>query len=387
MRITDAMTNSMLNSYLVKNKAAVYEIQQQTSSGVKVAKPSDGAGAYDRVISMRYTGTMIDQYQANSNRLQGDLLDMDAQLQKVQDQILRASEIVTSGGDGTKNPQDLVALGEEIDQILEDIAVLANSKNDGSSVYSGLRQDVDAYVVERNAEGHITAVTYQGSDETRKVEIAEGDYLSSTLVGSDVNSTNGIFQTSETDVFAHLINIRDRLMEGKNLAEPESFTVDPAADTLTVAGIYATGSSVTLESTESLPAGLSADTAYYVIRVSDTEIQLADSLANARAGIAIDLTDSGSGTLEITQTAAADMERDEEQIVNVLSRLGAYEERLKTSISALSKEESNLQTKLEKEESVDVAEAVTELYEKQAAYEAAMKVTSAAFGTSLLDYI
>ncbi len=387
MRVTDSMTNSMLSSYLVKNKAAVYDIQEQTSSGVKVSKPSDDAAAYDRIISMRYSGTMIDQYQTNCTRLQGDLLDMDAQLQNVQDQILRAAEIVTSGGDGTKNPEDLVALGEEINQILEDIVGVANTKNDGSSIYSGLRQDVDAYVVERDAEGNITSVTYQGSDETRKVEIADGDYLSSTLVGSDTTSTNGIFQTSETDVFAHLINIRDRLLAGENLVEPESFTADAAANTLTVAKVYSTGASVTLDSTESLPAGLSADTTYYVIKVSDTEIQLADSLANARAGIAIDLTDSGSGTLEITQTAAADLERDEEQLVNVLSRLGAYEERLKTNISALSKDESSLQSKLEGEESVDVAEAVMDLYEKQAAYEAVMKVTSTAFDTSLLDYI
>ncbi len=387
MRITDSMTNEMLTSYLLKNRSALYDIQEQTSSGKKVSTPSDDPGAYSLIIGMRYTGTMLDQYQTNCTRLEGDLLDMDANLQEVQDQVLRASEIVISGSDGTKNQEDLVALGEEINQILESIVGVANGKTDGSSVYSGLRQDVDAYVVQRNADGDITSVTYQGSEETRKIEIAEGEYLPATLVGSDLNGTNGIFQTAETDIFADLINIRDRLLAGENLAATESFTADPATDTLTIAGNYSTGASVTLESTENLPAGLSADTTYYVIRVSDTEIQLADSLANARAGVAIDLTDAGSGDLGITQTPLADIERDETQLMEVLSRLGAYEERLTLNVKMLSSKETTLQTKLEDEESIDIAEAAMELSAKQAAYQASMQVTSATWQISLMDYL
>lgn len=56
------------------------------------------------------------------------------------------------------------------------------------------------------------------------------------------------------------------------------------------------GDGVRLESTATLPAGLSTGTTYYVIPVNDTKIQLASSFANAWAGTAINITDAGSGT-------------------------------------------------------------------------------------------
>lgn len=50
----------------------------------------------------------------------------------------------------------------------------------------------------------------------------------------------------------------------------------------------------------SLPTGLSADTAYYVIVVDGSTIKLATSEANAVAGTAVNITAVGSGTITYT---------------------------------------------------------------------------------------
>jgi len=55
------------------------------------------------------------------------------------------------------------------------------------------------------------------------------------------------------------------------------------------------GDGVRLETTGTLPTGLSTATTYYVIPVSEAEIQLATTYANAFAGTAINLTSTGSG--------------------------------------------------------------------------------------------
>lgn len=68
----------------------------------------------------------------------------------------------------------------------------------------------------------------------------------------------------------------------------EQLTV-PANTTLT------TGARARLATTGTLPAPLALNTTYYAIRVDDTHIQLAASLAAAKAGTAIDLTDAGAG--------------------------------------------------------------------------------------------
>lgn len=77
--------------------------------------------------------------------------------------------------------------------------------------------------------------------------------------------------------------------------------VNVATDEITLDG---TGSPVTpythldevsLATTGTLPGGLSTGTAYFILRVSGTTLKLASSVANARAGIVVDLTSTGTG--------------------------------------------------------------------------------------------
>ena len=65
-----------------------------------------------------------------------------------------------------------------------------------------------------------------------------------------------------------------------------------AADTI----LTITGTRCTVSSGTTLPAGLAASTTYYMIYQSATTFKLASSLANALAGTAVDITDTGTGT-------------------------------------------------------------------------------------------
>lgn len=61
------------------------------------------------------------------------------------------------------------------------------------------------------------------------------------------------------------------------------------------------GSIVQVSSDDTLPAGLSAATDYYYVRLTRDEFQLAATLANALAGIVINITDAGTGTHTLTR--------------------------------------------------------------------------------------
>jgi hypothetical protein len=76
-----------------------------------------------------------------------------------------------------------------------------------------------------------------------------------------------------------------------------NFTANAGTDTLTHTNINLLNlSTVQVSSTTTLPAGLSAATNYFVIKVTDLTCKLATSYANAVAGTAIDITDAGTGT-------------------------------------------------------------------------------------------
>lgn len=74
-----------------------------------------------------------------------------------------------------------------------------------------------------------------------------------------------------------------------------------ATGLVTVASNFTTGEKVRLSSSGTLPAGLSAGTDYYAIRVGATSIYLASSRANAYAGTKVTFSDQGSGNHTITR--------------------------------------------------------------------------------------
>ena len=78
-------------------------------------------------------------------------------------------------------------------------------------------------------------------------------------------------------------------------------TANTSSDSLTLAKAknWQSGYSMMLTTDGSLPAPLAESTPYYLIRITDTVSQLAANSDDAQAGIAIDLTDLGYGSLTL----------------------------------------------------------------------------------------
>jgi flagellar hook-associated protein 3 FlgL len=387
MRITNEMSQRLMTQYLAEHSRSLYDLQAQVGSGKKVDRPSDDPTAYGRILGLRDDGARLDRFLANSQQLAGEYLTCDGILQQISAKLERVSEIVVSAGDSSLAPGDQQTHAAEIDLILEDLVGLANSQSDGSSRFAGLRSDSPAFTVTRDADGRITGVSYQGNTGVRQVELSDGLFAPANIAGADLAGEGGLFQTASVDLFADLIQLRDRLLAGENPAESETFTADPATDTLSVNKVYSTGCTVALSTDGTLCSGLAAERTYYVIKVSDTEIRLADSMADARAGVYVDLTDAGTGEHNIVQQSLADNERDLGHVLAQLSALGAREERLSVHTAFLQDLRLAGQEATDAVEAVDVAQAVTELTSRQVAYEAALRVTANLFDASLVNYL
>ncbi|MDD4601230.1 MAG: hypothetical protein PHQ46_09280 [Negativicutes bacterium] len=89
-------------------------------------------------------------------------------------------------------------------------------------------------------------------------------------------------------------------------------SVDPQTDIFTLANNdYASGRLMVIYTTGTPPAPLQKDTLYYLINTANpngsytTQFKLASSYENARNGIAIDITDAGSGSFKLSSMAQA----------------------------------------------------------------------------------
>lgn len=92
----------------------------------------------------------------------------------------------------------------------------------------------------------------------------------------------------------------------KNFEAREDVIVDWVTDIFTISGNqllvtkeFYTGEKVRCETTGILPSELTTNTDYYVININSTAIKLAETLENAYNGIAITITDAGTGTHQL----------------------------------------------------------------------------------------
>lgn len=128
--------------------------------------------------------------------------------------------------------------------------------------------------------------TYSGGDEQ---VWASGNY-------SDPDDGNKDWLVAATKTKAVIWTASEQLYVNYYNATLTAGSVHAGADTLTISShSFQTGDAVQVSTDDTLPAGLSAGTTYWVIDASSSSIQLATTYANAKAGTQIDITDQGAG--------------------------------------------------------------------------------------------
>ncbi len=150
---------------------------------------------------------------------------------------------------------------------------------------------------------------YGGSSAPSNFLLCDGTAVSrstyATLFGI-IGTTYGLGNGSTT---FNLPNLRNRVPLGAGTGTVVATFASRASNVITVTGLtnaanneFQTGQAVFYETTGTVITGLSDDTTYYVVRVSNTTFSLATSLANAQNGTVITLSGDGSGTQTFTKT-------------------------------------------------------------------------------------
>ncbi len=388
MRVSDEMILRMLASHLSATQKTLFTIQKRIASGRTVEYPHEDPSAFEIIRILRGDRAAVAQYQRNLDAAEKELLTTDNILQNVVNLFHRAHELAVRSGDGTLAVADRVAMGREVNHLLESLVALGNFSEGTLYRFGGLRSDTPPYrATDTNGDGLVDTVTYQGSLEVKPIEIGPGFYLPVTFPGSHRDGENALFQTRATDLFLTLIALRDVLLAGRSAMAGETFTVDPGTDVLTVAGVYRTGTAVMVSSTGNLPTGLMPNTVYYAIEMP-SGIRLAATLEDARNGVALDLVDSGSGEHTVTPQIVAQMSEALDHLTALLSAVGAREEACTFQREALLNQETLLTQALERVESLDLAKAAVELTSQQTAYEAAARASALLLHSpTLLDFL
>ena len=206
-RVTQGiMINQSLRD-LSSQTRGVLKLQKQLATGLKVNAPSDDPLSARRSINVRTSMSKNDQYMANISSISPQLTETDSSLSTMVSILQRVRVLTLEGANGTNSQTQRDTIAKEIDQLLESSLSEANHQTNGRYIFAGTKTLETPFVATRDADGNITAVTYQGNDE--KTEISIG-----TNVSVEINQT-GIDAFNDTqDIFQMIIDIRDDLKSG-----------------------------------------------------------------------------------------------------------------------------------------------------------------------------
>jgi len=166
-----------------QNSSMLAALQQKAATGQEVNRVSDNPTDSNQILSLLTDSRTKEQTLKTLDEMISTL-DLSASvIQSITSEFGRARASLTSTMSGTLNVELRQTLAADLDNILEEMVSLVNTQRMGQSLFAGADSEALPYTVERDKQGHIIRVNYQGSLEERNVKITEGLEVSGVLTG------------------------------------------------------------------------------------------------------------------------------------------------------------------------------------------------------------
>lgn len=412
MRIstTQLFTDSTRN--MLEGQSRLAEIQNKISSGKNFQSLAEDPVGASRVVNLKREMSQLETFQSNIDATRRQLSLEESTLADVTTGVIRARELIIQAGNGSLNDSDRRAISYEIEEIVDYLANLMNTRDaKGEYLFSGSKGATQSYA--RQPDG---TYQYQGDSTTREIQIASSQYIASSDTGqalfqavtpsvglevlgatsdlkSGIDTSSGLVVSDEAAFSASFAATGDlSLTVAASTASSGSYTLSDSAGNV-VSGpvtysavpveIELTGATLTLS-----PQSSGSETV--TLRYSETEGNVLNTLvANVEA----------LRTLSSNNTSENDALYDNLELT--LNQLDAVQARLSDSVASMggrlnvldAAEYSNSDFKLLTEttlsavEDLDYTSASTELAKRQLALEASYASFAKIQGLSLFNYI
>ncbi len=215
MRVTANTFSQSLVNHLGSLAVRQQRLQSQAATGQRIRLPEDDPVALRRVIDLQAEFGAVGQYSRNIAREQEKAKATYSNINSIKTISDRAREIATLA-DGLKSPEEMRSYAVEVTSLIKQAAQVMNARHNGDYIFGGTRTDIPPMDLEMDANGLVTAVTYQGNTDSSPVEIAEGVTLSAQVIGENNSGSGsrGLITDSRSgaDFFNHLIALQNHLL-------------------------------------------------------------------------------------------------------------------------------------------------------------------------------
>ena len=143
MRVTNSMMSNNITRHLMRQSEALYRVQEQISTQKKINRPSDDPVGMRKILDYRGKIATVDQYLDNIERATTRLESTEITLDVVDDLIGVVREIAQQQGKGTT--QSRLFAADQVRDLADQVADLANTKNGKNYMFSGHKTDRPAF--------------------------------------------------------------------------------------------------------------------------------------------------------------------------------------------------------------------------------------------------
>lgn len=209
MRVTQGMISQNSLRNISKSYEKLSKINEQAQTGRRFTKTSDDPVA--AVKSLQYSTAMFrnDQYQKNLNEAQNWIDTSETSVTEIIDIMSNVRDKVLDAANGTKQPEDLAAVGVEIGQMKKQIIDAMNTQMLGKFVFNGTNTNVKPVV--ENADGTFT-FNFENYTDANSVKSNISDGITLNVNSNPISAFGG--QSAGQNVIEMLTNLENSLKNG-----------------------------------------------------------------------------------------------------------------------------------------------------------------------------
>ncbi|RZB34946.1 MAG: flagellar hook-associated protein 3 FlgL [Desulfobacteraceae bacterium Eth-SRB1] len=406
MRISENIKFNTIVDNMFKSQDSYNKLAEKIASLKEINRPSDDPIGMNRVLNLRESRASVEQYTRNMNGCESWLTITESKLSAAGDLLIRAREVAVAQSTATASAEMRSAEAGTVQQLIDEMLSLANSKYDGKYLFSGAKTGEEPFSSSRRSTAEIgTAIEAEGN----------GDFDGTVTSG-------GVYSGTENGTYVVKIVAGGTLADatykvsddgGKNWSEGTpafGALVDDAA-TITL------GDGVELTFTKESDADhyLAKDDIFYVQALApgyyngngeELSVNIGEGtpFAYSISGEAA-FTDKGEGNVEIfsilnklkdaldnnePDTIAScldDLKAASDQIIKNISKCGARMNRLEIAKNNMADMEMDLTGLISEVEDADVSEIITKFAMKEIALKASYTAASRIGNLTILDFL
>ncbi len=385
-------------SYTLTNlNKEMTRVQEQAATGSRMNQISDAPSDTYRLLNLTSEQSSLANFSDNVNEIMDMFQTTSQTLETMSNEATSVQTLLTQVTGGIYNESNRLTMADSINEHLEQMVQLANSEHVNQYLFGGTTTGTAPYAVTRDSDGKITAVTYQGSDQKRSVQINTHIDVDMFLVGDDTftsdNRQDPEFVVSNTG--ATLGTGTSNVKGAVWLTVTESggtyyLSIDGGTTTTAVPPGGSSNLAVTdgdgnvlyvdVSDTSALSTGTDLISVPGTYNLFDTLIEVRDLLSNEH--------DLSNSQLNTALDNASDWITEVNQlVVKADSAVGAKISFLDNFSSHLDDLKANAKEQASRVEEADIAQLAVDLNELDAIYQMSLSVASKLLSISLLDYL